>query len=150
MLWYTHAIAGAAAGALVFKGSDNLAITAGICAVSALLPDIDLPASKIGGNHKAVSKTINLIFGHRTITHSVLGLGLFMMLFNLFIPQKYLPMIAVGYISHLLTDMLNPSGISLLWPLSKRFRIPIVRTGGILEHVLLVCFCLVLFKNVII
>jgi len=148
MLWYTHAIAGATAGALAFKGTDNLVLTAGICAVSALLPDIDLPASKVGGDHRAVSKTINFIFGHRTITHSLLGLGIFMALFNLFIPQKYLQMIAVGYISHLVTDMLNPAGIPIFWPIGKRFSIPLIRTGGVLEHVLLACFCVVLAKIV--
>ena len=137
MLWYTHAVAGATAGALIFKDTNNLILTASICAASALLPDIDLPASKVGGNHKAVSKTINFIFGHRTITHSLMGFGLFVALFSLLVPQKYLEMIAIGYISHLATDMLNPAGIPLFWPVKKRFGIPLIKAGGILEHVLL-------------
>jgi len=136
MLWYTHAIVGAAAGTLIF-GPDSDPITVGICAASALLPDIDLPSSKLGSSCGALSSFTNLIFGHRTITHSLLGLGSFMMLFGLFLPHNYLNLIAVGYISHLVADMLNPAGIPIFWPITKRFSIPFVRTGGILEYLLI-------------
>ncbi len=49
----------------------------------------------------------------------------------------------LGYLSHILADMLTPAGVPLLWPCRWRFRLPILapRKGNQLERVL----CMALF-----
>jgi inner membrane protein len=42
----------------------------------------------------------------------------------------------LGYLSHILADMLTPAGVPLLWPCRWRFRLPILapRKGNQLER----------------
>lgn len=49
----------------------------------------------------------------------------------------------LGYLSHILADMLTPAGVPLLWPCRWRFRFPILapQKGNQLERVL----CMALF-----
>ena len=49
----------------------------------------------------------------------------------------------LGYLSHILADMLTPAGVPLLWPCRWRFRLPILvpQKGNQLERVL----CMALF-----
>ena len=49
----------------------------------------------------------------------------------------------LGYLSHILADMLTPAGVPLLWPCRWRFRLPILapRKGNQLERAL----CMALF-----
>jgi membrane-bound metal-dependent hydrolase YbcI (DUF457 family) len=65
---------------------------------------------------------------HRKITHSVLAI-LVVYLFGI----QYFPGLVggflIGYSGHILMDMITPSGVPLLWLLSKRFRLPITQTG---------------------
>ncbi len=46
-------------------------------AAGSLLPDIDLPTSAIGRPFFPIASWINRKIGHRTVTHSVLGILLF-------------------------------------------------------------------------
>ena len=48
-------------------------VNVGVLAVGSLLPDIDHPSSYLGKRHKMVSGVTNKAFGHRGITHSLLG-----------------------------------------------------------------------------
>lgn len=42
-----------------------------------------------------------------------------------FIPADALQGMVLGYLSHILADMLTPAGVPLLWPCRWRFRLPI-------------------------
>ncbi len=102
-----------------------------ICFLSCILPDIDHPKSFLGSKLKFISIIIYNLFGHRTITHSLFGLILFV-LFILYINFFFLNfnfniiyIIFLSYFSHILCDMFTYKGINFLWPYKFKFRIPI-------------------------
>ncbi|MCK8823812.1 metal-dependent hydrolase [Fuchsiella alkaliacetigena] len=104
--------------------------------IGALLPDIDHANSKITSKLKPLN-WITRLFGikHRGITHSLIGLALFYMLINKILALGWINQIwyyglLLGYISHLLADMLNPTGIPLFFPNSRRFSFGVKITTG--------------------
>lgn len=109
--------------------------------IGSVFPDIDHPSSLMGRLVLPISWLINKTFGHRTITHSVLGFGLisyiaFTWMGNL--SPMWLGFV-LGYISHLLGDMLTIQGCPLLWPHKRRFALSLgIKTGSYLEVAVLV------------
>ncbi|PHM45726.1 hydrolase [Xenorhabdus mauleonii] len=101
--------------------------------LASLLPDIDHPSSTLGRLFRFISIPIARLCGHRGFTHSLLALIAGIILFQTEIPADwpiptdFIHAMVVGYISHLIADMLTPAGIPLLWPLRTRFCIPILR-----------------------
>lgn len=94
--------------------------------VGSLLPDIDHPKSYIGRRVPLIPDIVYKFWGHRTVTHSMLAIILIALIslplisFGLY---KFWYGLIVGYISHLLIDMLNPQGISLFFPILSRFSV---------------------------
>ena len=110
----------------------------------ALIPDIDLTRSTISKLCYPLSKFIEDNFGHRTMTHSLIGWGIATAVFSLLvgiivwlvgangysplhipaIPHQLIPRwiaaFSIGYFSHLILDMFNPRGVNLLWPKTTR------------------------------
>lgn len=119
--------------------------------LTCLLPDIDHPKSVLGQRLKWLSSPIAIIFGHRGFTHSLLAIIAGILLFTLCQPaQITIPLDAfhamiIGYLSHIVADMLTPSGVPLLWPWRWRVRIPILSStkGNQLER--LVCIAALVF-----
>ncbi len=117
--------------------------------LTCLLPDIDHPKSFLGQRLRWISKPIARACGHRGFTHSLLAIFVLLAVFYLKVPENaWLPVDALqgmvlGYLSHILADMLTPAGVPLLWPCRWRFRFPIVtpHKNNQLERVL----CMVLF-----
>lgn len=140
MLWRTHFAGGVLAGtgtALLFHSDPFL--FAGVAGFASLLPDLDSPKSKLGGRVFPVSAALSLTVGHRGPLHSLLGAALacagsFFVLKVLHLDPLLLCAVAVGYVSHLLLDGLNPQGVPLLWPCKKRLRVPLCQTGGWFER----------------
>ncbi len=70
--------------------------------------------------------------GHRGFTHSLLAVFGALTLFYLKVPDSWivpadaLQGLVLGYLSHILADMLTPAGVPLLWPCRWRFRLPIL------------------------
>ncbi|MGY0162463.1 metal-dependent hydrolase [Edwardsiella tarda] len=121
--------------------------------LTSLLPDIDHPRSLLGQRLRWISVPIARAFGHRGFTHSLLAIGGALYLLNhewpsttWGIPADALQAMIIGYLSHLLADMLTPAGVPLLWPIRWRFRLPLLvtRQGNQLERVL--CLALVGFS----
>lgn len=145
MLWKTHVTGGILAGALLsshFTSSDffSQAVFIACAGAGALLPDIDSIHSKLGRVIMPVSATIQLIFGHRGIFHTLLLPVLLLGILNFFLPiysLYYIPLL-IGYVSHLALDLLTPEGVPLLWPLKTHFAIPLVQTGGIVERLVFI------------
>lgn len=97
-----------------------------LASVAAVLPDIDLPTSRLGRVCFWLSVPLERNFGHRTITHSFVGLGLVALLASpllLFWPFYFWCIIG-GYWSHLWIDMVNVRGIDLFWPSPMRMVTP--------------------------
>ena len=89
-----------------------------------LLPDIDHTSSIIGKPFYPISRYLDLKFGHRTITHSLICYAV------LIVVVKMFELIITGgnvithifiwaYASHLILDMLTIKGIPLLYPFKK-------------------------------
>lgn len=102
-----------------------------------LFPDIDLQTSTVGKNVKHLSRLINKLFGHRNLFHApILYIAIHIALI-IYFPDytTYVTAWSVGVASHLFLDMLNPMGIPLFYPFSKRFRIARIRTSGEGENI---------------
>ncbi|CAA2930555.1 metal-dependent hydrolase [Arsenophonus endosymbiont of Bemisia tabaci] len=100
--------------------------------LTCLLPDIDHPKSFFCQRLNWLSIPIAKVFGHRVITHSFLAIVGCSIFFSsdllsriiIRIPVDFVHAMVVGYISHVVADMLTPAGIPLLWPYRRRFCMP--------------------------
>ncbi len=97
-----------------------------IAAVFSLLPDVDLPSSRIGRLFWFLSAPLERRFGHRTLTHSLLTLTLLAVVTYplTWIQFPYWGCAVGGYGSHLWLDMLNVRGVDLFWPSPLRLVTP--------------------------
>lgn len=132
----THMAGGIAASmAIAQTVSYDPMVLAAAGMMGALLPDLCHGGSKIGRKAPVLSKLINILFGHRTFTHSLLFLFLIQAGLGLFVPYPAVNAgITAGIASHLLLDAATKKGIRLLYPLDVAVRLPItVRTGGVAE-----------------
>jgi inner membrane protein len=154
----THSIFGVAAlaGSFLLIGEEPPLYTYPAAVVAALLPDVDNPRSRLGnGLSRMKNPVLNLLtrplswalkvasfvlfrtVGHRTLTHSLLGVALFCVLISPLAPLSpdlFLALVA-GYASHLFADALNMRGVPLLWPVGRSLRLLPggVRSGGAVE-----------------
>ena len=117
--------------------------------LTCLLPDIDHPKSLLGQRLKWIAVPISRAFGHRGFTHSLLAVLGGLALFQINVPADWpvpadvLQGMVLGYLSHIIADMLTPAGVPLLWPCRWRFRLPLLNSqkGNQLERAL--CLALV-------
>ncbi|WP_272665112.1 MULTISPECIES: metal-dependent hydrolase [unclassified Providencia] len=122
--------------------------------LGALLPDIDHPSSIPGRLLRIFSLPISKLCGHRGFTHSLVAWFLLMISCYQWVPTEWaipndiIQAFLLGYISHLVADMLTPSGVPLLWPLPQRFCFPMIRGKNsqrgerFVAIILTVCACL--------
>jgi len=95
----------------------------GALLLGALLPDVDTAHSGLGRWVRPVSRVLERRFGHRTVTYSLLGTLVvacalsWLLLLN---PDAF-AWLLVSYLSHLLLDTANISGVPLLWPWRLQF-----------------------------
>lgn len=149
----THQIAGITAGLGYFlmqapptyQPATFAAVLVG-SSLAALLPDIDQPTSVVWNKipvvgHIAGEATHVATFGHRNLTHSLLGFviigGLLYWILSKF-PEYWGINVHILYISmmlsyavHLLTDTFTVEGIPVLWPWQRNFGIPPKPLDGI-------------------
>lgn len=103
-----------------------------------LLPDIEKKGSTISNRFKLISFISRILFGHRGFTHSLLAvllLGVIAFPITLSLPflKPFFVGLIIGYLSHLLLDALNPTGVPLFYPLDYKITFANVTTGGIWE-----------------
>lgn len=160
MCFYTHSIFSILLGVIFFEiaGLPLLAFNEKYFLVysglvfGAILPDLDHPESK-PGKVLWIGKILNLFkFKHRGITHSLLAVSIILIFMSIFTyyNRSLLPAaiaMVVGYFSHLILDMLNKQGVSLLYPKKKRYNILSIKTGGIGGFMV---FCLLLTVSILI
>lgn len=118
----THLSVGAACG-VVATGFDSSPATLGwVCLlVGSVLPDLDHKRSFIGKYAPWVSAPLERKYGHRTITHSLLGvvlLGVLAMPLFVYDSSAYSWLI-IGYLSHIFLDAFNVQGVPLFYPFSR-------------------------------
>ncbi|MGV3041954.1 metal-dependent hydrolase [Staphylococcus rostri] len=135
----THAAAGLLVGtavALHFELDIFETVTSMVIAgIASIFPDICHTRSKIGRKLWLLSWIIKHLFGHRTLTHSILFIAMiYGLLYVIHTPIYYMISIICGMLSHVILDMLTPRGVHLLFPLPIRVRFPIhFKTGGLVD-----------------
>ncbi|MDF2701453.1 MAG: rane-bound metal-dependent hydrolase [Rubrobacteraceae bacterium] len=154
----THAVFGVAAlaGASLIAGTEPPAYAYPLAVAAAWLPDVDNPRSTLGnGLSRMKSPVLNLLtrpvswalrvtsftlvrtVGHRTLTHSLLGILLFTLPVWLILGRYTALALALvaGYASHVFADALNTRGVPLLWPIGGSVRLLPggIRSGGAVE-----------------
>jgi len=106
--------------------------------IGAIIPDIDHPRSTIGRLFSFISVPLERKYGHRTITHSLVGCVVstlafsFITLFFTFVfgfsaselAPRWIAAFSISYLSHLILDMFNPRGSQMFWPDTSRDVIP--------------------------
>ncbi len=121
------------------------------CLLTSLLPDIDHPRSLLGQRLRWVSVPIARVFGHRGFTHSLIAVagGIFLLTQKLpasmIIPNDVMQGMVLGYLSHILADMLTPAGVPLLWPCRWRFRFPLLPSSKTVQPERYFCIALLTF-----
>lgn len=115
------------------------------CVIGSLLPDMDQASNRLWDMLPAgdyVAKIFRRIFlGHRTISHSLLGIFLFYKILEFILPKFLNPQfidpqitlfaIMIGSISHLVADALTEEGIPLLFPFGFKVGFPPIRSWRI-------------------
>lgn len=133
----THILGGIASSlAFVQITHYDQIIVVGASVFGALLPDICHTGSKIGKIFPIISKIVNIVFGHRTLTHSLLFLMIISFVMNHYISNESIVAgVIIGVISHYVLDMFTKKGIMLFFPLNIMVRFPITtRTGSKTEN----------------
>jgi inner membrane protein len=138
-------VAGAGVAVLTHQAPASAVVFTTVTAVAALLPDLDHPDARLsrslGWPGQFIAWTIGSLFGHRGITHSVLGVGLLSagMAFIPRLPPNCYWAVILGCAVHILGDACTVSGVPLFWPKDRRFRMPFtsIRTGQYFETVIL-------------
>jgi inner membrane protein len=111
------------------------------CVVGALIPDLDQATNRLwdllpAGNF--IGKIFrNLFLHHRTLSHSILGIYLFHLLFTFVLPKILNPSMVdislvyyslmIGLISHIAGDMLTKEGVPFLFPFSFKIGFPPIK-----------------------
>lgn len=133
MMGRNHATSGVLTGALVAWAAhlDPGQATAfiAVTSVASLLPDFDHPSAMLprvlGIPGQLVATFINRVFGHRTLTHSVLGVGVLgaALAFTPRLPTHCYWAVILGCVTHIVGDMLTVSGVPVFWPIRRVFRV---------------------------
>jgi len=128
MLAATHAAFSSAlylGGAAVFEYPTE-PVAWGLAVLFSFMPDIDIPTSRVGRPLYFISVPLEKRFGHRTITHSVIGVAILAALaapLYLAWPACFWAVLG-GYWSHIQIDMANIRGVDLFWPSPVRVVMP--------------------------
>lgn len=151
MLFHTHIILGIVMFLLVgdyFSGGNQIIFFA-LLLLAAIFPDIDDGKSKIKKASGILGSIISFTFKHRGIFHSVfMAMLLFAVTYFLWKPY-YAFAVLIGYLTHLLGDIITPMGIQIFYPFSNfKIRGPI-KVGSIGEWVILFGMMLLIVKELI-
>lgn len=135
----TGVLTGSGAAWLAQLNPGQAAAFIGITSVCALLPDFDHPDAigprAFGWPGRTLAWFIGTLFGHRGITHSVLGVGLLSagMVLIPHLPGLCYWAVILGCVTHILGDMCTVSGVPVFWPFGRCFRVGVMRTGHYFE-----------------
>ncbi len=139
-MWRTHLAFGIFLG-LVLYNFINIEMSVYLFVVlvgfSSLIVDIDHPDSKVGRKVKPLSYLTNFFLGHRGMMHSLIPV-IVVFVFALVLGYFEIGLaLGLGYLSHLIADMLTLEGINFFYPVKSRVS-GFIRTGSFLESLLFI------------
>jgi len=116
--------------------------------LGSILPDLDEPQSKINQWTGIFGKIITFFFKHRGVLHSLwMHIILFFVMWHYF-SLYYAKALFLGYIAHIIGDMITPRGVQLWWPFSEwKIKGP-VKVGGFFEWILFGIFFLLIMREI--
>lgn len=117
---------------LFFPSVSNPILFFSVAIISAILPDIDTPTSKIG--HYKIFRPLNFFTKHRGFFHSFTFLLLISILIFFSYKEILIPFV-FGYSLHLILDAITIQGIIPFYPAKFKVR-GLIKTGGIIESVI--------------
>lgn len=137
MMFKTHVAFGFLIGLLsisyLMPGNQILFIL--LVMIGASIPDIDHPRSKLG----KYLKPINFLFEHRGFFHSLFMLFVVYMVVY-FIKKIYALPLAIGFLSHIISDAITKQGIMPLHPFSRVRIRGFIGTGSAIEYLFFILF----------
>lgn len=77
---------------------------------------------------------------HRSFTHSLLGLFIYSTILSYSFNNKIVIIFFISYLSHIILDLFNMKGITLLYPLKNRFSLKICESNGTINKILFTLF----------
>lgn len=150
MLFYTHLLLGILFFLLsrnYFSGGNELLFFL-LVLLGSLFPDIDESKSTIN-RWLGTGKIAEFFTRHRGMFHSLLFVLFVFLTISFFSSTYYAYALALGYLSHLLGDVLTPMGLQIFYPFSKfRLHGPI-KSGGVIELLLLLLLFLLVLKIIL-
>lgn len=147
MQYRTHMTTALMVGLPIMAATDTLTIGAvAALSIGAVFPDIDEPNSWIGCRTRGISDLLNTVFGHRGITHSLMGVILVFLTILLMISILGFSFVVgmyftLGYLLHLIGDSFSKSGVKWLLPFSDQsfqsgLGVIYYRTGSLVENII--------------
>lgn len=131
----THMAFGFLAGMLFFPVlHHSWFIFVPLCILGSLIPDVDHENSKINKLFP-LTKWVPKFFKHRGIFHTIFPVILIYLLFKSANADIIGFPLAIGYLSHLVSDSLTESGINFLHPVSRFHMAGFVKTNTIMEFI---------------
>ena len=124
-------------------GSEKIVLIL-VAALFALAPDIDTIKSKAGKLLQPFSTVFSWLFKHRGFLHSFAFVALVYFGMRYLFSSTVAAAAASGYSSHLLLDSLTKEGIMPFSPLSRKKLKGFIKTGGLLEKVVLAIMAVLL------
>lgn len=111
-----------------------------------IFPDIDKNTSKIFKKLKPFSY-LAILFGHRNIFHTIyFPIAIAGTLFILNLKLSSLAVL-IGYLLHLLLDLITKKGINLFYPLTKKRIKGFIKVGSLIENMLFtILIILIIYK----
>lgn len=79
---------------------------------------------------------------HRSFPHSILGGILFSSVLAMIFPVKFIPYFVLGFVTHILLDLLNSRKVNLFYPSKKcSFCLGWFQSKGVVNSILFICAC---------
>ena len=73
---------------------------------------------------------------HRTFMHSILAGGLLSLCMGLMLGTTYATYFSIGFITHILLDLLNERPVSVLYPSEKKFALHLCKSSGLADKLI--------------
>lgn len=141
MKYYSHQATSLVLGQVVYTqlGLTNPLMFFVPVFISSIAADMDTRKSKFNKYNPIAFITTK--FGHRKLTHSILGLFIYLAVCNALFHKWPIIVLGagVGYLGHLLGDFLTVMGVPFLYPYEKHFRFFIhFKTGSAAEAIVFI------------